>query len=106
MSRHAFEFERLNVGRVVPTFWPKRIDPASQSTTMFNLLRITPATSMVQVRVCARTASTGLLATQIYTFQSFSLSSRKADMAKLTLIGRLGRDPLVKTTSTDKEYVV
>ncbi|EIM85559.1 uncharacterized protein STEHIDRAFT_60123, partial [Stereum hirsutum FP-91666 SS1] len=38
--------------------------------------------------------------------QAFSTtSSRAADMAKLTLIGRLGRDPEVRTTKTDREYV-
>ena len=38
--------------------------------------------------------------------QGFSTSaSRAADLAKLTLIGRLGKDPEVKTTKTDKEYV-
>ena len=38
--------------------------------------------------------------------QAFSTSaSRAADLAKLTLIGRLGKDPEVKTTKTDKEYV-
>ncbi|GJJ07399.1 hypothetical protein Clacol_001601 [Clathrus columnatus] len=38
--------------------------------------------------------------------RNFSISSRKDDMAKLTLIGRLGKDPAVKTTANDKEYVV
>ncbi|THH01851.1 hypothetical protein EW026_g909 [Hermanssonia centrifuga] len=33
-------------------------------------------------------------------------SSRAADLAKLTLIGRLGKDPEVKRTKTDKEYVM
>ncbi|KAL1732737.1 hypothetical protein FB107DRAFT_258262 [Schizophyllum commune] len=38
--------------------------------------------------------------------RAFSTSaSRAADLAKLTLIGRLGKDPEVKTTKTDKEYV-
>ena len=38
--------------------------------------------------------------------QAFSTSaSCAADLAKLTLIGRLGKDPEVKTTKTDKEYV-
>ena len=38
--------------------------------------------------------------------QAFSTtSSRASDMAKLTLIGRLGRDPEVRTTKTEKEYV-
>ncbi|KAF7800113.1 hypothetical protein EIP86_011358 [Pleurotus ostreatoroseus] len=31
--------------------------------------------------------------------------ARSADLAKLVLIGRLGKDPEVKRTRTDKEYV-
>ncbi|KAF8528931.1 hypothetical protein BU17DRAFT_73181 [Hysterangium stoloniferum] len=38
--------------------------------------------------------------------RAFAVSSHRADLAKLTLIGRLGKDPHVKTTSNDKEYVV
>ncbi|TRM68451.1 hypothetical protein BD626DRAFT_481771 [Schizophyllum amplum] len=38
--------------------------------------------------------------------RAFSTSaSRAADVAKLTLVGRLGREPELKTTKTDKEYV-
>ncbi|KIM83839.1 hypothetical protein PILCRDRAFT_782089 [Piloderma croceum F 1598] len=32
-------------------------------------------------------------------------SSRSADVAKLILIGRLGKDPEVRTTKNDKEFV-
>ncbi|KAH7916815.1 hypothetical protein BJ138DRAFT_1121618 [Hygrophoropsis aurantiaca] len=36
----------------------------------------------------------------------FSTSSSRAyDLAKLTLIGRLGKDPEVRTTKSEKEYV-
>ncbi|GJJ10081.1 hypothetical protein Clacol_004307 [Clathrus columnatus] len=38
--------------------------------------------------------------------RNFSISSRKDDMAKLTLVGRLGKDPVIRTTSNDREYVV
>ncbi|KAL4075713.1 hypothetical protein V8B97DRAFT_148062 [Scleroderma yunnanense] len=34
-----------------------------------------------------------------------STSSRSYDVAKLILIGRLGKDPEVRTTKSDKEYV-
>ncbi|KIP09199.1 hypothetical protein PHLGIDRAFT_126501 [Phlebiopsis gigantea 11061_1 CR5-6] len=38
--------------------------------------------------------------------RTFSTTSRRqADLAKLTLIGRLGKTPEVRTTKTDKEYV-
>jgi len=38
--------------------------------------------------------------------RAFSSSvSRASDLAKLTLIGRLGKDPEVRTTKNDKEYV-
>ncbi|KAJ7937351.1 hypothetical protein B0H13DRAFT_1589143, partial [Mycena leptocephala] len=37
--------------------------------------------------------------------QAFSTSTRRHDLAKLTLIGNLGRDPELKTTKNDKEYV-
>ncbi|KAI0370155.1 hypothetical protein BV20DRAFT_299857 [Pilatotrama ljubarskyi] len=38
--------------------------------------------------------------------QSFSTTaSRSADMAKLLLIGRLGKDPELRYTKTNKEYV-
>lgn len=32
-------------------------------------------------------------------------ASRSSDLSKLVLIGRLGKDPEVRTTKTDKEYV-
>ncbi|KAI6004126.1 hypothetical protein EDD15DRAFT_2385194 [Pisolithus albus] len=32
-------------------------------------------------------------------------SSRSYDVAKLTLVGRLGKDPEVRTTKSDREYV-
>jgi len=38
--------------------------------------------------------------------QAFSTSvPRKADVSKVILVGRLGREPEVKTTKSDKEYV-
>jgi len=38
--------------------------------------------------------------------RSFSTTSARAyDVSKLILIGRLGRDPEVRTTKSDKEYV-
>lgn len=38
--------------------------------------------------------------------RAFSMTpSRAHDLAKLTLIGRLGRDPEVRTTQNEKEYV-
>ncbi|KAI0751445.1 nucleic acid-binding protein [Daedaleopsis nitida] len=38
--------------------------------------------------------------------RAFSTSaSRSADMAKLSLIGRLGRDPEVRLTKSNKEYI-
>ncbi|KAJ7507448.1 hypothetical protein B0H11DRAFT_1705819, partial [Mycena galericulata] len=37
--------------------------------------------------------------------QAFSTSTRRHDLAKLTLIGNLGRDPEVKMTKNEKEYV-
>ncbi|KAJ7367984.1 hypothetical protein DFH08DRAFT_829997 [Mycena albidolilacea] len=39
------------------------------------------------------------------TARAFSTSTRRHDLAKITLIGNLGRDPEVKTTKNDKEYV-
>lgn len=38
--------------------------------------------------------------------QSFSSSQRYADMAKLTLLGRLVREPESRLTKNDKEYIV
>ncbi|KAI0698634.1 hypothetical protein BC835DRAFT_1413023 [Cytidiella melzeri] len=35
-----------------------------------------------------------------------SSASRASDVCKLILIGRLGREPEVRTTRTDKEYVI
>ncbi|KAJ4499987.1 hypothetical protein C8R41DRAFT_812810 [Lentinula lateritia] len=37
--------------------------------------------------------------------RAFSTSASRADVAKLTLVGRLGRDPEVKQTKNDNEYV-
>ncbi|KAJ3790713.1 single-strand binding protein family-domain-containing protein [Lentinula aff. detonsa] len=37
--------------------------------------------------------------------RTFSTSASRADVAKLTLVGRLGRDPEVKQTKNDNEYV-
>ncbi|KAJ7499231.1 hypothetical protein FB451DRAFT_1334721 [Mycena latifolia] len=37
--------------------------------------------------------------------RAFSTSTRRHDLAKLTLIGNLGRDPELKTTKNEKEYV-
>jgi single-stranded DNA-binding protein len=34
-----------------------------------------------------------------------STPSRKLDVARVTLIGRLGRDPELRVTKSDKEYV-
>jgi len=44
---------------------------------------------------------------RLNTFSRTFSSSRSAqlDVARLTLVGRLGRDPEVKVTKTDKEYV-
>jgi single-stranded DNA-binding protein len=40
------------------------------------------------------------------TARAFSTStSRSADISKLILVGRLGKDPEVRTTKNDKEYV-
>ncbi|KAG8994764.1 hypothetical protein FRB94_012575 [Tulasnella sp. JGI-2019a] len=37
--------------------------------------------------------------------RAFSTSTRAQDMARLTLIGRLAKEPEVRTTKTEKEYV-
>ncbi|KAJ7179426.1 hypothetical protein C8R46DRAFT_1211988 [Mycena filopes] len=37
--------------------------------------------------------------------RAFSTSTRRLDLAKLTLIGNLGKTPELKTTKNDKEYV-
>ncbi|KAJ6627521.1 hypothetical protein B0H10DRAFT_2210436 [Mycena sp. CBHHK59/15] len=37
--------------------------------------------------------------------RTFSTSTRRADLAKLTLIGNLGKNPELKVTKNDKEYV-
>ncbi|KIK65604.1 hypothetical protein GYMLUDRAFT_39083 [Collybiopsis luxurians FD-317 M1] len=37
--------------------------------------------------------------------RAFSTSAARADVAKLTLIGRLGRDPELRQTKNDNEYV-
>ena len=38
--------------------------------------------------------------------QAFSTTpSRSSDVSKLILVGRLGRDPEVRMTKTDKEYI-
>ncbi|KAK7061452.1 single-stranded DNA-binding protein [Favolaschia claudopus] len=37
--------------------------------------------------------------------RAFSTSTRRHDLAKITLIGNLGREPELKTTKNDKEYV-
>ncbi|KAE9405967.1 hypothetical protein BT96DRAFT_1015221 [Gymnopus androsaceus JB14] len=37
--------------------------------------------------------------------RAFSTSASRADVAKLTLVGRLGRDPEVKETKNSNEYV-
>ncbi|KAJ7688426.1 hypothetical protein B0H17DRAFT_1068663 [Mycena rosella] len=39
------------------------------------------------------------------TARAFSTSTRRQNLAKLTLIGNLGRDPELKTTKNEKEYV-
>ncbi|KAJ6567177.1 single-strand binding protein family-domain-containing protein [Mycena vulgaris] len=39
------------------------------------------------------------------TIRAFSTSTRRHNLAKLTLIGNLGRDPELKTTKNEKEYV-
>ncbi|KAF5393714.1 hypothetical protein D9757_000306 [Collybiopsis confluens] len=41
----------------------------------------------------------------IRTSRAFSTSAARADVAKLTLVGRLGRDPEVKQTKNNNEYV-
>ncbi|KAJ6516208.1 hypothetical protein C8R45DRAFT_856074 [Mycena sanguinolenta] len=47
-----------------------------------------------------RTVSASRAATR-----AFSTSTRRHDVAKLILIGNLGKDPEVKTTRNDKEFV-
>ncbi|ESK93717.1 single-stranded dna-binding protein [Moniliophthora roreri MCA 2997] len=47
-----------------------------------------------------RTAASSRAATR-----AFSTSTRTLDVAKLTLIGRLGREPEVKKTKNDMEFV-
>ncbi|KAF9008788.1 hypothetical protein BDQ17DRAFT_1421988 [Cyathus striatus] len=37
--------------------------------------------------------------------RAFSTSAARADLAKLTLIGRLTKDPELRTTKNDKEFV-
>ncbi|KAJ7638538.1 hypothetical protein FB45DRAFT_903180 [Roridomyces roridus] len=37
--------------------------------------------------------------------RAFSTSTRRQDLAKVILIGNLGKDPEIKTTRNDKEYV-
>jgi single-stranded DNA-binding protein len=38
--------------------------------------------------------------------QAFSMSSsRSSDVAKLILVGRLGKDPEVRITKNEKEYI-
>ncbi|KAF9076500.1 hypothetical protein BDP27DRAFT_1313439 [Rhodocollybia butyracea] len=39
------------------------------------------------------------------TARAFSTSASRADVAKLTLVGRLGREPEVKQTKNNHEYV-
>lgn len=39
-------------------------------------------------------------------FQAFSTSAaRRSDLAKLTLIGRLGKTPELRTTKSGREYI-
>lgn len=54
----------------------------------------------------SRSRSTYLIYTRPNCFKTFSTSApRAADVAKVILVGRLGREPEVRTTKSDKEYV-
>lgn len=62
-------------------------------------LRAPSRVSNANARVCAAHPD-DILA------QAFSSTSRTSDMAKLVLIGRLGKDPEVRYTKNEKEYVL
>lgn len=74
---------------------------------MFSAIR-SAASTRVSARVCDflhPNTNIELGLTKKYVQAFSTTSSRAVDMAKLTLIGRLGRDPEVRTTKTDREYV-
>ncbi|KAG9317168.1 hypothetical protein JVU11DRAFT_1360 [Chiua virens] len=61
------------------------------------------AFSGVQRRVCVRPQ---VKTSHLHLHQAFaSTSARPYDLAKLVLIGRLGKEPELRTTKNDKEYV-
>lgn len=72
---------------------------------MFGAIRAAASRSSVRVSLFSRAAAHHVLNDAV--LQAFSTtSSRAADLAKLTLIGHLTRDPETRYTKNEKEYVV
>jgi hypothetical protein len=71
---------------------------------MFSLLRqARPSRGLTRVRVFSNPPRTPTSSPQS---QAFSVTpSRSSDVAKLVLVGRLGKDPEVRITKNDKEFV-